>query len=122
MKQDRGTFTRRGLGRCAALSAAAVALGPARLLAQGRGGAPLSAADQAEVDAKFSDTVRKYGERLSDEQETRVRGALANHQRMLSRVRAFPLENSDAPATGLRLFPSDTAAPKPAAAPARKKG
>lgn len=74
------------------------------------------------MDAKFSGVVRKYGDRLSDEQKTRVRGVLANHQRMLSRVRAFPLENSDAPATGLRLFPSDTAAPKPAAAPAGKKG
>jgi len=54
MKQDRATFSRRGLGRHAALSAAALALAPARLLAQGREGAPLPAADQAEVNAKFS--------------------------------------------------------------------
>ena len=74
------------------------------------------------MDAKFSDVVRKYGDRLSDEQKTRVRGVLANHQRMLARVRVFPIDNSDAPATGLRLFPNDTLAPKPAPAPAGKKG
>jgi hypothetical protein len=97
-----------------ALSAAAAALGPARVLAQGRGGAPLQAADQAEVDAKFADVVRKYGDRLSDDQKTRVRGVLSNHQRMLARVRTFPIENGDGPATGLRLFPNDTVAPVPA--------
>jgi len=114
--------SRRDLGRKAALTAAAaLALGERRAPAQGRGGqVPLAAADQAEVDAKFADVIRKYGERLSDEQKTRVKGVLGNHQRMLARVRAFPLENSDAPATGLRLVPNDTAAPKPAARPAQK--
>jgi hypothetical protein len=87
----------------------------------------LPPADQAEVDAKFSDVVRKYGERLSDDQKTQVKGVLANHQRMLARVRAFPIENSDSPAVGLRLIPNDTvperpAAPKPPAAPTGKKG
>lgn len=123
MKDQQITFSRRGLGRRAALSAAAVALGPARLPAQGREGAPLPPADQAEVDAKFQDVIRKYGDHLSDAQKTRVRGVLGNHQRMLTRVRAFPIENSDAPATGLRLFPNDTI-PNNHAAPvaAGKKG
>ena len=101
-----------GVSRRGALRVAAGALGPA-LLAQNRNQTPLAASDQAEVDVKFANIIRKYGDRLSEEQRTRVRGVLARHQRMLARVRAFPLENSDSPATGLRLVPTDTAEPKP---------
>ncbi len=80
--------------------------------AQPQGQQPLDAADQAEVEAKYSEVVRKYGSRLSDEQKTRVRGVIGRHQRMLARVRAFDVDNGDAPATGLRLYPNDTAAPR----------
>ena len=111
MKSER--ISRRGLARRAAL---AVALGTTTTAAeaspQPQRQAPLDAAEQAEVDAKLANVVRLYGDRLSSEQTTRVRGVLGRHQRMLARVRAFPISNSDAPATGLRLYPSDTAAPK----------
>ena len=99
--------SRRAFGR-AALAAAAVS--PASPQPQGQ--QPLDPGDQAEVDAKFANVVRQYGSRLSEEQKTRVRGVLGRHQRMLARVRAFPIENSNAPATGLRLYPTDTAAPR----------
>ena len=93
------------LSRRAALAAMA-----APLAAQDRGPQQpsLPAADQAEVDAKLANVIRKYGDRLSEEQRTRVRGVLARHQRMLARVREFPIENSDSTATGLRLYPNDT--------------
>jgi hypothetical protein len=105
MKQEkRGAISRRGFGRRAAWAAALSALDPAAAVAQGRGAqTPLPSKDQAEVDAKSAEVVRKYGDRLSEEQKTRVRTVLARHQRMLMRVREFPLENGDAPATGLRL-------------------
>jgi hypothetical protein len=76
--------------------AAAGALRPIRGLAQNPDALP--AADQAEVDGKFAAIVRKYGDRLSDDQRTRIREVLARHQRMLMRVRAFPLDNGDSPA------------------------
>jgi hypothetical protein len=69
--------------------------------------AELPAADQAAVEAKYANVIRKYGTRLSDAQRKRVRKTLIEHQRMLMRIRDFALENSDAPATGLRLHPSD---------------
>ena len=93
---SKNTLSRRGFGL-----AAAAAMQPVRVLAQNQTALP--AADQAEVDAKFANIIRKYGDRLSEEQRSRVRDVLARHQRMLMRVRAFPLENSDSPATGLRL-------------------
>jgi hypothetical protein len=100
-------ISRRHFGRRAALAATVSAVDPAALVAQGRGGQPLAPQDQAEVDAKYADVVRKYSDRLSDEQKTRARTVLAQHQRMLRRIREFPLENGDGPATVLRLNPKD---------------
>jgi hypothetical protein len=68
-------------------------------------GTDLPSADRAAVDAKYTNVIRKYGERLSEAQRARAREVLVRHQRMLMRVRDFALENGDAPATGLRLQP-----------------
>jgi len=98
--------SRRDFGRRVALFAAAGAAQRNPGAAQdGRGPTPLDAAEQAEVDAKYANVIRKYGDRLSDEQRSRVREVLGRHQRMLRRVRTFALDNSDSPATGLRLYP-----------------
>lgn len=101
------SISRRNFGSRAAWAGLATALNPSDLAAQGRGGnqTPLPPRDQAEVDAKFADMVTKYGDRFTDEQKTRARGALARHQRMLMRVREFPLENGEGPATELHLYP-----------------
>jgi hypothetical protein len=86
-------------GTAAVLTATAV---PAQ---QNDAGTGLPPADQAAVDAKHANVMRKYGERLSEAQQTRAREIIVRHQRMLMRVREFALENGDAPATGLRLQP-----------------
>lgn len=105
-EKQKDPISRRNFGRRAAWAGLATALSPAELVAQGRGNqTPLPPQDQAEVDAKFTDMVRKYGGRLTEDQKTRARGVLARHQRMLMRVREFPLENGDAPATELHLYP-----------------
>ena len=83
-------------GTAAVLSATAAA-------AQESSDTGLPPADQAAVDAKYANVIRKYGDRLADAQRTRAREILVRHQRMLMRVRDFALENGDAPATGLRL-------------------
>ena len=88
------------------MAGAVAALKPAPGAPQERGGQPpLPSQDQAEVDAKFEHMVRRYGDRLSDEQKSRARTVLARHQRMLMRVREFSLDNGDAPATELHLYP-----------------
>jgi hypothetical protein len=99
-------ISRRNFGRRAALAGALSAWKPSSAPAQERGGQPpLPAKDQAEVDAKFEHMVHLYGDRLNDEQKTRARTVLARHQRMLMHVREFPLDNGDAPATELHLYP-----------------
>ncbi|MBV9304181.1 MAG: hypothetical protein JOY62_13295 [Acidobacteriaceae bacterium] len=56
-----------------------------------------------EVDARFNETLRRYGDRLSEEQRNRIRRVLADNQSMLAAIRDFPLDNGDAPATALKL-------------------
>ena len=65
----------------------------------------LPPADQAAVESKHANVIRKYGGRLNVAQRTRAHEILTRHQRMLMRVRDFALDNGDAPATGLRLYP-----------------
>jgi hypothetical protein len=64
----------------------------------------LTPAQMQEVDAWFNETVRRYGDRLSDEQRSRMRRILAQNQRLLASIRDFPLDNGDTPATTLKLL------------------
>ena len=88
--------------------AAAAILSSQALGAQEERASPtLPPADEAAVEAKYANVIRKYGDRLSEPQKARAREIIVRHQRMLMRVRDFALENGDAPATGLRLYPGD---------------
>ena len=92
------SISRRGL-----LIAASGLAAPALEGQESQGFTPLPPSDEAAVNAKHANVIRKYGDRLSEQQRVRAREILVSHQRMLMRVRDFALENSDAPATGLRL-------------------
>jgi|SRR5579864_1449589 len=59
---------------------------------------------RAEVEMKFADIVRKYGDRLSDEQKTDIRRVLAETQDGLEKMRAFALGNSDQPAAVFQAY------------------
>ena len=61
----------------------------------------------SEVEARYANALRVYGDRLSESQRQRLRKILVQNQRMLANVRKFPLENADSPATTLRLEPQD---------------
>jgi hypothetical protein len=103
-------LTRRDLSFRAALLAIAGASAPAAGLAQQQSREPgLLAVEISEVDSKYAAVLRKYGERLNEAERTRVHDILVRHERMLHRIREFSLENSDSPAIGLRLYPTDTA-------------
>ena len=98
--------SRRRFGTRAALAAAAGIFSSPVLIAQRKAtSASLPSADQDAVTAKYANVIRKYGDRLSPAQRRRARETLVQHQQMLMRIREFALDNSDAPATGLRLRP-----------------
>jgi hypothetical protein len=56
-----------------------------------------------DVKAKLANIIRKYGERLSEEQRKHLRKILAYNETMLAPVRAFALKNGDPPGTVLKL-------------------
>ena len=121
--------SRREFARSTALAAAAAALVPATTLSQSddkRPPAPgasqqqgadlsdLSPQARAEIDAKVENVIRRWGDRLSDDQKTRARTIITRHVRMLETVRKFPLHNGDSPASVLKLFAAAPAAtPRP---------
>jgi hypothetical protein len=61
-----------------------------------------------EVETWFNETVARYGDRLSDEQRSRIRRVLIQNQRMLAPIRDFPVSNGDTPATTLKLRIEDS--------------
>lgn len=113
-------ISRRQFARDAALAGATAALLPSSALAQPQGPAtaapeqlpPSVAADyaklppgsQSEVDAKYQTVLRCYGARFTAAQKTEVRRQLIATQKALDALRAFSLENSDAPATVFRPY------------------
>jgi hypothetical protein len=134
-RKEPRTISRREFARRAALGAAGVAAVSAGVISPlatppasaaippAEDKPKLSAAAQAEAEDNINAIFRKYGERLSEEQKTDIRRMVLEGQEPLEQLRAYPLANSDEPATVLRF--RRKAAPaahgkKPAAA--AKKG
>lgn len=100
-----------------AAAAAAASLAPATIFTMPARSAPLArppAAEQAaksgltpeqtqEVEARLANVVRKYGDRLSEDQRQHLRRILTYNEKLLTAIRSFPLKNSDAPASVLKL-------------------
>jgi hypothetical protein len=69
--------------------------------------AKLSASAQAEVEMKVASILRKYGDRLSDEQKADIHRIMTESQEGLEKLRAFKLENGDQPADAFRAYLSE---------------
>jgi hypothetical protein len=109
-------ISRRAFGRRAAL--AAVTLSSSAMLACNTGsvqeskpgekspdknGGGLAPDQSQEVEARLANVVRKYGNRLSEEQRQHLRRILTYNERMLISIRAFSLQNGDPPASVLKI-------------------
>ena len=66
------------------------------------GGPKLSPEGQAEASARYQQVLSLYGERLNDEQKTRVKKMCAELQPALDHIRSYQLENGNAPALYLK--------------------
>ena len=64
----------------------------------------------AEVEAKLANIVRKYGSRLSQDERLHLRKILDYNEKMLASVRAFSLENGDSPASVFKVYVAPTGA------------
>ncbi len=106
--------SRRDFARAAALAATTAAVLPHELLAQQEKPASkqpekppdkprLAPELRAEAEARIQNLLRKYGDRLSDEQKAEVRKNITEGMVGVAKLRAFPLDNADEPATVLHL-------------------
>lgn len=109
-------LSRRDFGRRAALTLAGGTLASAGMLgsaASPRVEAPgLSPGARAEIEAKLQRIFSRYGDRLSDTERKKLHGVVTDHVRMLERIRAVPVHNSDPPAPVLELMAGGDAGPK----------
>lgn len=62
------------------------------------GDAAGGSAQNAEVEAKLANVIRKYGSRLSKEERAHLHKILDRSEKMLASVRAFSVQNGDSPA------------------------
>lgn len=67
------------------------------------GGTPQNATN-AEVEARIQWIFAKYGSRLTDEQRADIRRIIASGQGGVDAMRAYPLDNSIAPATRFKAW------------------
>ncbi|HKT23986.1 MAG TPA: hypothetical protein VJR04_05255 [Terriglobales bacterium] len=63
----------------------------------------LSQNEQQEVESRYQNVIRAWGDRLSSEQRERVRRVLVANSRMMQPMRALQLQNGDPPAQVLRV-------------------
>lgn len=66
--------------------------------------AKLSPQARAEVEMKFAEVIRKYGDRLNEQQRVDIRRVLAETQDGLEKMRNFALENGDQPAAVFQAY------------------
>ncbi len=113
MNKDKGQkMNRREFAQKAALlSAAMVPAGiafnePATAAAANEqlpeGAEKLSAESRVEAEARFQQLMTQFGTRFDTEEQKSVRDSCYSLQRSLERLRAFHLENGDAPAVYLK--------------------
>ncbi|HXZ20657.1 MAG TPA: hypothetical protein VEG63_11955 [Candidatus Acidoferrales bacterium] len=138
-RSEEGGLSRREFARGATVAAAAIATIPggvlntaaiaashgvsaAELPQQTAGEKPkLSAEAVAEAEAKVSEILRRYGDKLDESQKADIRRLVRETQAGLEALRAFPLENSDEPATVLHLVGGAIPVRRSAASPAPAK-
>ena len=120
LEGSRSGLSRREFAQRAAFAAAGIAVAPGSSM-QGPPTEPhspsgpaqqtpsdtaLSPAAEAEVESKIQAILQRYGSRLNETQKTDIRRLVKEGQKPLEILRAYTLENSDAPALVLRLEPT----------------
>lgn len=63
----------------------------------------LSDSDWSEVQSKYANLLRVYGQRLSEEEKSRALTILTTNQHMLASIRLFEVQNGDPSACTLRV-------------------
>jgi hypothetical protein len=119
LKINRREFARGAALLSAAMVPAGIAFNEPAAAADAQlpeGAEKLSAEGRVEAEARFQQIMSQYGSRFDSEEQKSVRDSCYGLQRSLERLRAFHLENGDAPAVYLK--PLLEREKKPQSAPA----
>ncbi|HXX99752.1 MAG TPA: hypothetical protein VEI54_02455 [Candidatus Limnocylindrales bacterium] len=130
-KKDGALFSRREFAQRAAMLSATASLVSAEAILpkvtlarpaqDGQAGPKLSAAGQAEAEARYQQVLTLHGDRLDETQKTNVKKMCNELQPMLERIRSFPLQNGDSPALYLKPLVEREKKPQAAAEAGGKK-
>jgi hypothetical protein len=114
--------TRRQFGKQAAFAGLSAALAVTPATGQSEAARPsekeTNAAD--DIEARYQQVIRRYGDRLSEEQRKRVRKILAYNEKLLAPIRNFPLDNGQPAATVLKFYEDTEATPRASAGVSRR--
>src|SRR5208337_5145565 len=129
LKLNRREFAQKAALLSAAMVPAGIAFNePAAAAANEQlpeGAEKLSAEARVEAEARFQQLMSQYGSRFDGQEQKRVREGCYSLQASLERLRAFPLDNGDAPAVYLKPLlereKKPQSAPAAGAAPAAAK-
>ncbi len=110
------SLSRREFAWHAAFAATTAVVLPASLMSQESAPKPVASPDmlpqsstelsselQAEGELKYQWVMQNYGKRLTDAQKQDIHRLIMEGQKPLAAFRAFPLDNSDQPATVLKF-------------------
>jgi hypothetical protein len=114
--------TRRQFGKQAAFASLSAALAVTPVAGQTDAASPSEKEANAsgDIEARYQQVIRRYGDRLSEEQRKRVRKILAYNEKLLAPIRSFPLENGQPAATVLKFYEDAEATPGAKAGAARR--
>jgi hypothetical protein len=114
--------TRRQFGKQAAFASLSAALAVTPSAGQTDAAPPSKKETNAsgDIEARYQQVVRRYGDRLSEEQRRRVRKILAYNEKLLAQIRSFPLDNGQPAATVLKFYEDAQATPRAESAGARR--
>jgi len=113
--------TRRQFGKQAAFASlsAALAVTPAAGQADTASSSEKETHAPDDIEARYQQVIRRYGDRLSEEQRKRLRKILVYNEKLLAPIRSFPLDNGQPAATVLKFYEDKEATPRAGAARAR---
>lgn len=106
--------TRRQFGKQAAWAGLSAALATTPVVGQSDAARPSEkeTAISDDSEPRFQQIIRRYGDRLSEEQRKRVRKILAYNEKLLAPIRSFPLDNGQPAATVLKFYEDVEATPR----------
>jgi hypothetical protein len=109
-----GCVTRRQFGKQAAIAglSAALAVAPATGQSDPAPSSDKETTASNDIEVRYQQVIRRYGDRLSEEQRKRVRKILAYNEKLLTPIRNFPLDNGQPAATVLKFYEDAEATPR----------